>query len=265
MPTSRSIESDRETLAFSRGSRVDQSLPDATPVIDLSGLRFAWDPGAAPILVIESLRIDAGERVFLQGASGSGKSTLLALLAGVVVAQGGQVRVLGTDLADLSPAARDRFRADHTGMIFQMFNLVPYLSVLENVLLPCDFSPRRRARAEARGGSPRAEALRLLASLGLDGPQLLARQPAQLSVGQQQRVAAARALVGAPELVIADEPTSALDADRRDAFLDLLFRECARESTTLLLVSHDAALAPRFDRRIAFADINATAVRSTAA
>jgi putative ABC transport system ATP-binding protein len=234
-------------------------------VIELTGLRFSWDPGAAPILAIESLRIDAGERVFLHGASGSGKSTLLALLAGVVVAQDGQVRVLGTDLADLSPAARDRFRADHTGMIFQMFNLVPYLSVLENVLLPCDFSPRRRARAEARGGSARAEALRLLASLGLDGAQLLARQPAQLSVGQQQRVAAARALIGAPELVIADEPTSALDADRRDAFLDLLFRECARESTTLLLVSHDAALAPRFDRRVAFADINTGVIEDSAA
>lgn len=265
MSTNRSIESERETLVFSRGSRIDQSLPNATPLIDLSGLRFAWDPGAAPILAIESLRIAAGERVFLHGASGSGKSTLLALLAGVVVAQAGQVRVLGTDLAHLGPAARDRFRADHTGVIFQMFNLVPYLSVLENVLLPCDFSSRRRARAEARGGSPRGEALRLLESLGLDGRQLLERKPAHLSVGQQQRVAAARALIGAPELVIADEPTSALDADRRDAFLDLLFRECARESTTLLFVSHDAALASRFDRRIALADINVTAIRSTAA
>ncbi len=265
MPADRSIESARGNPILAHASRVDRTLADATPVIDLRGLRFSWDRGATPVLAIESLRIDAGERVFLHGASGSGKSTLLALLAGVVVAQGGQVRVLGTDLADLGPATRDRFRADHTGIIFQMFNLVPYLSVLENVLLPCDFSPRRRARAEARGGSPRAEALRLLASLDLDGPRFLARQPAQLSVGQQQRVAAARALIGAPELVIADEPTSALDADRRDAFLDLLFRECARESTTLLFVSHDAALAARFDRRIAFADINATATRLAAA
>lgn len=248
MPTDRSIESSR-----------------AQPMIDLRALRFSWDPRAPPVVAIDSLHVDAGERVFLHGASGSGKSTLLGLLAGVIVAQVGHVRVLGTDMADLSPAARDRFRADHTGVIFQMFNLVPYLSVLENVLLPCDFSSRRRARAEARGGSPRGEALRLLESLGLDGRQLLERQPAQLSVGQQQRVAAARALIGAPELVIADEPTSALDADRRDAFVDLLFRECARESTTLLLVSHDPALAPRFDRRIAFADINATAVWSTAA
>jgi putative ABC transport system ATP-binding protein len=246
-------------------SPASQSAVHTAPVIDLRGVRFAWTAGTQDVVAIDALRIEVGERVLLHGASGSGKSTLLALLAGVAVARAGQVRVLGTDLAVLGPAARDRFRADHTGLVFQMFNLVPYLSVVDNVLLPCGFSSRRRARAAARGGSARAEALRLLASLGMDSPRLLARQPAQLSVGQQQRVAAARALIGAPELVIADEPTSALDADRRDTFLDLLFRECAREATTLLLVSHDVALAPRFDRRIAFEDINATAIEDASA
>lgn len=232
-------------------------LPPTTgSVVDLTDLRFAWTRDAAPLIAIDRLRIEAGERVLLRGASGSGKSTLLALIAGVAVPQAGRLRVLDTDLATLPPAARDRFRADHVGFVFQMFNLIPYLSVLENVRLPCGFSPRRRDRAEARGGSVDAEARRLLASLDLDDPQLLARSVSKLSVGQQQRVAAARALMGAPELLIADEPTSALDADRRDTYLDLLFRECERHGTTLLFVSHDASLAERFGRRIEFDAIN---------
>lgn len=226
------------------------------PVVEVADLRFAWSRAAAQVIEIESLRILSGERVFLRGASGSGKSTLLSLLAGVVTPQAGKVRVLGQDLGALAGAARDRFRADHIGYIFQMFNLIPYLSVVENVCLPCGFSARRRLRAMRDGASVEAEAVRLLGKLDMARGDVLRRPVTELSVGQQQRVAAARALIGAPELVIADEPTSSLDADRRAAFLDLLFRECAREHATLILVSHDAALAPRFDREIAIADIN---------
>jgi putative ABC transport system ATP-binding protein len=226
------------------------------PVIHLSGVRFAWPNSPAPVLDVESLRIERGERVFVHGPSGSGKSTLLGLLAGVLAPASGAVRVLGQDLGKLGGAARDRFRADHVGFLFQLFNLIPYLSVVENVCLPCGFSASRRDRAASTGHSVRDEALRLLGQLGMAGDDLLRRRATALSVGQQQRVAAARALIGAPELVIADEPTSALDADRRDDFVRLLFEECGRAGATLVFVSHDAALEPAFDRSVPLASVN---------
>jgi putative ABC transport system ATP-binding protein len=226
---------------------------EAQPVVDLSRVRFAWTPAAAPVVEIDAFRVARGERVFLRGPSGSGKSTLLSILAGVVIPQQGSVHILGRDIAALGGADRDRFRADHIGFIFQMFNLIPYLSVVENVMLPCGFSARRRQRA---GGGEQTEALRLLEHLDMGGADLLRRPVTDLSVGQQQRVAAARALIGAPELVIADEPTSALDADRRAAFIELLFGECSREQAALIFVSHDASLSAAFDRSIEFAEIN---------
>jgi putative ABC transport system ATP-binding protein len=222
-------------------------------VVELTGVRFAWTMAAAPVIDIEMLRITRGERIFLRGPSGSGKSTLLSLIAGVVAPRTGTVRVLGQDLGVLGGARRDSFRADHVGFIFQMFNLLPYLSVVENVTLPCGFSRMRRARIAGRTD---AEAVRLLRHLDMGSADLLRRPVTELSVGQQQRVAAARALIGAPELVIADEPTSALDADRRTAFIDLLFRECAQTQAALIFVSHDAGLVSLFDRAIELRDIN---------
>jgi putative ABC transport system ATP-binding protein len=164
--------------------------------------------------------------------------------------------VLGQDLARLGGAERDRFRADHVGFIFQLFNLIPYLSVVENVILPCGFSDRRRANARQAGGRVHDEALRLLRHLDMAEAALLHRPVTALSVGQQQRVAAARALIGAPELIVADEPTSSLDADRRHAFIELLFQECAREQATLVFVSHDGTLAGMFDRTVEFGQLN---------
>jgi putative ABC transport system ATP-binding protein len=239
-----------------RTPRAEPSQGLAESVVDLSGVQFSWSATGLPVIDIESLQVGRGERVFLRGPSGSGKSTLLSLLAGVITPRRGTVRVLGRNIGVLGGAQRDRFRADHVGFIFQMFNLIPYLSVVENVSLPCGFSARRKARAERAGGSVENEAMRLLETLDMGDAALLRRPVTDLSVGQQQRVAAARALIGAPELVIADEPTSSLDADRRAAFLDLLFRECARERAALVFVSHDAALAPLFDRAIQFAEIN---------
>ena len=153
-------------------------------------------------------------------------------------------------------AQRDAFRADNVGFIFQMFNLVPYLSVIENVVLTAQFSAVRRQKVLQTGRSLAAEAERLLVSMDLDSSILASRDAAELSTGQQQRVAVARALFGAPPLIIADEPTSALDADTRQAFLDLLFQEVNAADITLVFVSHDAALADRFDREIQLGDIN---------
>ncbi len=215
-------------------------------LVELTDLRYAW-PRQRPCLEIGHFALAAGETVFLHGPSGSGKSTLLALIAGVNVAGTGQVRVLGEDLARLSPSGRDRFRVDHIGIVFQQFNLLPYLSVLENVLLPCRFSALRRQRAQAEGGRPEAAARRLLAGLDL-APELWERPASRLSVGQQQRVALARALIGRPALILADEPTSALDAARQRAFLELLTEECKRAGAGLLFVSHDLRLAERFGR-----------------
>ena len=245
-------------------SRTDTKAPDCVDetVVELSGVRFSWPAASPPVVDIEALRVVRGERVFLRGPSGSGKSTLLSLLAGVVTPQNGTVRILGSDLRTLGGAARDRFRADHIGYIFQMFNLIPYLSVIENVSLPCGFSERRRARAVRAGASVAAEAGRLLEHLDMNAPDILRRPVAALSVGQQQRVAAARALIGTPELVLADEPTSALDAERRAAFLDLLFRQCKRERTALIFASHDATLAPFFDRTIDISERGAAASAS---
>jgi putative ABC transport system ATP-binding protein len=193
--------------------------------------------------------------VLVHGPSGSGKSTLLGLLGGVLLPQHGVVRVLDTELTRLGAISRDRFRADHIGFIFQQFNLIPYLSVVDNVLLPCRFSRRRRERAQAGGNTLREEAARLLDHLDMPG-SLRGREVTRLSVGQQQRVAAARALIGRPEILIADEPTSALDADRQAAFLELLLDECIDERSTLLFVSHDRRLAPSFTREVDFGVLN---------
>ena len=226
------------------------------PAIELRDMCFGWQPGA-PVLAIPRFVVERGERVFLHGPSGSGKSTLLGLVGGVVEPGSGAVRLLGQDLAALSRSGRDAFRAEHLGIIFQLFNLVPYLSVLENVLLPLRFSRKRRARI----ADPRAEALRLLAALGLQDRDLLRRKVTALSVGQQQRVAAARALLGRAEILVADEPTSSLDADARESFLRLLMQECAAAGTSVLFVSHDHALGAWFDRSVSLQEINRSRAR----
>ena len=222
--------------------------------ISLKNVKYRWGPKRPLTLDIETLEIESGERLFLYGASGSGKSTLLNILAGVLIPEFGTVQCLGREINKLGNRERDRFRADHVGMIFQQFNLVPYLSVLENVLLPCHFSVRRNDNAGA-GKLTATEAGQLLDHLGLAG-ELRARTVTQLSVGQQQRVAVARALIGKPELIIADEPTSALDADRRARFLDLLLGKCKALGSTLLYVSHDLSLMSHFTRCVSMSELN---------
>ena len=222
------------------------------PIVSISNLHFAWSSGPE-ILDIESFELNAGERLFLRGPSGSGKSTLLGVISGVLEASSGHVELLGHDMTALPARKRDHLRADHLGIIFQMFNLVPYLSVIGNVILPLRFSRKRR---QAAGSNMDSEARRLLARRGLTDESLLNRRVSNLSVGQQQRVAAARALIGGPEIVIADEPTSALDADTRDRFIELLSEEAARTGAALLFVSHDASLARFFDRAVDLTTVN---------
>ncbi|MDX5373492.1 MAG: ABC transporter ATP-binding protein [Pseudomonadaceae bacterium] len=223
-------------------------------LIELTDLGFAW-PGQAELLDIPAFTLRRSESLFLKGPSGSGKTTLLGLLGGVQKPGRGSLKLLGQELAQMSSGARDRFRVDHTGYIFQQFNLLPFLSVRENVELPCRFSKSRARRASERHSSVDNAAAQLLQHLGLKA-ELLERRADSLSIGQQQRVAAARALIGQPELVIADEPTSALDHDAREAFLQLLFTECRAAGASLLFVSHDQSLAPLFDRSLSLAELN---------
>lgn len=225
-------------------------MPDDSqaPAIDIAELKFGYT-ASDDVLDIAALRVEAGERVFLYGPSGSGKSTLLGVVGGVLSPRSGAIAVLQQDLAAVSARTRDRFRADHVGFIFQQFNLVPYLSVDENVCLPCRYSKRRRERARAGDGNEINAARRLLNALRIDD-DLRSRKPTGLSVGQQQRIAVARALIGRPEIIIADEPTSALDAETRRDFVDLLLAECDASDSTVIFVSHDPALADHFGRSI---------------
>jgi putative ABC transport system ATP-binding protein len=224
-------------------------MASSIPALQISDLRYRWPGAADDVLRIDALSVAAGERVFLRGPSGCGKSTLLSLMAGVLLPDAGTVALLGQPWSGLSSARRDRRRADHLGYIFQQFNLLPYLSVLDNVRLPGRFSRRRAERTRP------GDAERLLERSGL--AEALWSRPAQaLSVGQQQRVAAVRALIGGPELVVADEPTSALDEDLRESFMALLLESCAEAGSALVFVSHDSRLAAHFDRQLDLPTLN---------
>ena len=228
----------------------------AETILDLKNVCFSWKNSGRELLNLPELLVEQHDHVFLQGPSGSGKSTLLALVGGILVSESGTLKVLGTEIKSLSSSARDAFRVDHIGFIFQLFNLLPYLSIEENVMLPLIFSKIRAERAGRTKLDQANEAHRLLRALELEEPLAKKSTVIELSVGQQQRVAAARALIGNPELVIADEPTSALDSDLRHSFLELLFSECKKSGTTLLFVSHDSSLSELFKKEISMNEIN---------
>ncbi|MDR2406318.1 MAG: ABC transporter ATP-binding protein [Deltaproteobacteria bacterium] len=224
----------------------EESNKDSPPAVKFENLAFHW-PGEKPILTNLNLSLESGEKIFITGPSGCGKSTLLSLAAGILTPQEGEVYLAGKALSGLSGPKRDRLRGDCVGYIFQQFNLVPYLTPLENVMLPCRFSQVRRQSALSHGRNLEGEAESLLMRLSIP-KELLSKAAAKLSVGQQQRVAAARALIGSPRLLIADEPTSALDYELGLQFLRLLMKECDEAGSSLLFVSHDKSLAAEFPR-----------------
>jgi putative ABC transport system ATP-binding protein len=207
------------------------------PALELKSFEFSW-PGQSPLLVIPQLKLERGQHLFVYGESGSGKTTLLNILAGIYPCQQGDIVVAGQSMSALSASKRDQLRATSIGVVFQQLNLIPYLSVLQNVLLVSAFA-KKVPQAQQR-------ARYLLQKLDL-APSLWHAPAHQLSVGQQQRVAIARALLTRPALLIADEPTSALDHKHRDAFMQLMLTEAQLCETTVIFVSHDTALRTYFN------------------
>jgi len=208
-------------------------------VIRLDGVTKTYQAGAPPALADVSMDVAAGEVVSVMGPSGSGKSTLLNLIAGLDRPTAGTVTVAGRRIDSLSESALARFRARHVGIIFQFFNLLDDLTVEDNVLLPAQLAGASRRTARARAGE-------LLARMGLE--EHANDYPARLSGGQQQRVGIARALVNAPELLLADEPTGALDTATGQQ-IGRLLQELNEGGQTLVLVTHDPALAERYAAR----------------
>ncbi len=215
--------------------------------ISLKNCKFSYVPNKL-VINIDQLDIASGERVFLHGPSGHGKSTLLNLASGVIKANSGVVSVLGNDFTNLAQSKRDHLRGEKIGYIFQIFNLIPYLTVKENIILPCLINKKRANQDVDK------QAEELIDSLGMR--EHINKKVTDLSIGQQQRVAAARALIGNPEIIIADEPTSALDEKNTKEFMNLLMKEWEKRKFTLLFVSHDERLKSYFERSISLPEIN---------
>lgn len=220
----------------------------AASVIQLEQVRKAFRTPAGevvPILDVERFEVAAGEQVALEGHSGSGKTTLLNVIAGIMRPDAGRVVLDGVDLAKLPEAARDRVRADRLGLVFQQFNLLPGFTAIENVLVAMAFSSSRPDRSRAEG---------LLASVGLS--HRLGHKPAALSVGEQQRVAVARALANRPRVILADEPTASVDPGHQQQVVDLLKQTCERENVALVVVTHTPEVAAQFPRRVRIESFN---------
>jgi putative ABC transport system ATP-binding protein len=220
------------------------------PIIGIKNIEFAYT-GNQNVLNIPQLNFQKNEKVFIYGPSGSGKSTLLNLLTGILIPQKGDISILDQNLSHMSAGKRDQWRGNHLGYIFQNFNLIPYLSVKENILLSTMTSKAKKAKV---AGSVDEKITKLAKHLKIDS--FLNQNVQALSIGQQQRVAVARALLGSPEIVIADEPTSSLDEEVTDRFMQLIIDEYNSNPFTLIFVSHDKRLAKFFDREISLPEIN---------
>jgi len=212
-------------------------------IVELKNIHFRWPNDKHDTLAIEEFQIRENEHIFIKGDSGTGKTTLLNLLCGIHIANSGSITILDTQIEKLSIQARDRFRGKNLGVIFQQFNLLPFLSVKENIVLASGFSDSRASKVD----NIVDETKRLVDALDLPS-NIINKKVSELSVGQQQRVAACRALFGAPPIIIADEPTSALDRKNSDLFLKLLFKEANTNKSTIIFVSHDEYTSTHFPR-----------------
>ena len=227
--------------------------PTPSPAaIRVADLAFAW-PKQQPLYSHIAFELHPGQKLLITGPSGCGKSTLLNLLAGVVEPSSGSIWIHEQRIHDLSASAKDQLRGEQMGFIFQQFNLLPYLSVRDNIALPAHLFAKRKAAAVNQFGSLDEAVRYYMNHLGLSRD--LESQPAHLlSIGQQQRVAAARAFMGKPSIVIADEPTSALDEANQTQLLNLFFELANEQQTALLMVSHDPRLHSYFDRQLQLTD-----------
>ncbi|MFT7371338.1 MAG: putative ABC transport system ATP-binding protein [Oleiphilaceae bacterium] len=218
------------------------------PALLLQDVKYGYQKDQALILDIPFWELSAGSSIFLHGASGSGKSTLLNLLSGLLLVNTGVLSIAGTCMSELSTRQRDRFRAKHIGVVFQQFNLIPYLSVMDNVLLAAHFVKSLSVDIEKKASE-------LFAQLNIS-ESLYQKKAMHLSIGQQQRVAIVRALLNSPEILLVDEPTSALDTDNRDAFMCLLLNVVKAQGASLVFVSHDLNLARYFETTLELDAIN---------
>ncbi len=216
-------------------------------ILTTKNLKYTYKNGNA--ISFPDIKLEAGKKVLLSGVSGSGKTTLLNLIAGALKIQAGGVNLAGNSYLSMSPSQLDKIRAEHIGYVFQTLNLIPFLSVEDNISLGIKFSKNRKAKV----ANPPQEIKRLVESLGLN-KSILNSTVSNLSIGQQQRVAVARALLGKPDLILADEPTSALDKNSANNFLDELTHTFDASSQAILMVSHDLSLSPYFDEVV---DLNA--------
>ncbi len=216
--------------------------------IDITNLKFSYPGSANPQLCLNHWQVESGDNIFLYGDSGSGKTTLLNLLCGVLQPEQGKIKLLDQTFSNLSGRKRDQFRAKHIGVVFQQFNLIPYLTVQKNIELAAYFGQTSPAKVALK-------MKQLLADLNL--PERSENQRAnELSVGQQQRVAIARALINQPEILLVDEPTSALDYTARNAFIKLLLALSEQSGSTLIFVSHDLSLKSYFKSCLNMQDLN---------
>lgn len=224
----------------------------ASPALEIRGVRFRYAPAGPWVVDIPSFTLPRGEQALLTGGSGAGKSTLLQLACGLLDPSEGELRIAGQLLHAMRGARRDLYRGAHVGMIFQTFNLLTGFTAAENVMAALMFSeiPRHEHRRRA---------VEALEALGLPEPDAIVDR---LSVGQQQRVAVARAVVCDPVLVLADEPTASLDPENTEAAMTLIQESCRQRGAALLCVSHDPSMVARFPRRVALRELNQAAAES---
>ena len=222
-------------------------------IVKIESLRFQWSKNNNFKIFVPKLEVGRGKKVLFLGESGSGKTTLLSLICGFLEPLSGSISINDKIISNLTSTNKDAYRSDNIGIIFQQFNLLPYANVIDNIILPLYFSKQRSKKVENKINA----AMNLCDQLRLP-ESILNQKASNLSVGQQQRVAVARALIGSPSIIVADEPTSSLDTEAQELFLDLMFDQISKNLSTLLMVSHDKSLTNYFDQVI---DINEILVR----